>query len=141
MKFIHLTIFFAVLIHTSQQAISQPDEVSFTVFCTGNQDTTGVCYDESNPDDQKKLDCIMVPGNIIDCKNEAKEKVECILITATSAQAEFSCIKNNEFSIDYGSTTPIEENSSNQIEEIKQNNIVDSAKKNPNDASLFTDAF
>ena len=141
MKFIHLTIFFAVLIHTSQQAISQPDEVSFTVFCTGNQDTTGVCYDESNPDDQKKLDCIMVPGNIIECKNEAKEKVECILITATSAQAEFSCSKNNQVSIDYGSTSPIEENSPSQTEEINQNNTGESIKRNTNDASIFTDAF
>lgn len=128
--------------HTSQQAISQSAEDSFTVFCTGNQDSTGVCFDGSNPDDQKKLNCIMVPGNIIECKNEAKEKVECILIAATSAQAEFSCIKNNEFSIDYGSTTPIEENSSNQIEDIKKTNIIDSAKKkDSNDASLFTDAF
>ena len=127
--------------YTSQQAISQSGEDSFTVFCTGNQDSTGVCFDGSNPDDQKKLNCIMVPGNIIDCKNEAKEKVECILIAATSAQAEFSCIKNNEFSIDYRSTTPIEENSSNQIEDIKQNNVIDSTNKNSNDASLFTDAF
>ena len=74
-------------------------------------------------------------------KNEAKEKVECILITATSAQAEFSCNRNNQVSIDYGSTSPIEENSPNQTEDIEQNNIVNSTKKNPNDASLFTDAF
>ena len=141
MKHILPIIFFSLSMHTGQQAISQSAEDSFTVFCTGNQDSTGVCFDGSNPEDQKKLNCIMVPGNIIDCKNEAKEKVECILIAATSAQAEFSCIKNNEFSIDYGSTTIIEENSSNQTEDIKQNNIIDSAKKDPNDASLFTDAF
>ena len=141
MKFIRLIIFFAILIRTSQQAISRPDEVSFTVFCTGNQDSTGVCYDESNPDNHKKLDCIMVPGNIIECNNEAREKVECILIATTSAQAEFSCSKNNQVSIDYGSTSPIEENSPSQTEEINQNNTGEGIKRNTNDAGIFTDAF
>ena len=83
----------------------------------------------------------MVPGNIIDCKNEAKEKVECILITATSAQAEFSCNRNNQVSIDYGSTSPIEENNPKQKEEIKESNIEDSEKRNTIEASLFNDAF
>ena len=41
----------------------------------------------------------MVPGNIIDCRNESKDQIECILIIATSAQAEFSCRKNRSTSI------------------------------------------
>ena len=81
----------------------------------------------------------MVPGNIIDCKNEAKEKVECILIAATSAQAEFSCNKNNDVSIDSILTQPIEENIINQESKIK--NTVNGTNQNADVTGFFTDAF
>ena len=140
MKLRFLVILLTLSTYTDQQIISQAGEDSFTIFCTGNQDSTGVCFEGSNPDEQKKLDCIMVPGNIIDCKNQANEKVECILIAATSAQAEFSCNKNNEVSIDYGST-PVEDNSPNQPNNMDQDNTIHNTNKSTNDAIFFTDAF
>ena len=61
----------------------------------------------------------MVPGNIIDCKNEANERIECILIAATSAQAEFSCNKNTEGTFAPEARTIIEVPTSQAIDEIE----------------------
>ena len=72
------------------QMSARPDE-NFTVYCTGNHDTTGSCLKISDSEEAKKFECIMVPGNIIDCKSNSDTNIECILIAATSAQAEFSC--------------------------------------------------
>ena len=141
MKLVYLIVPFALSMHTGQKAISQSGEDAFTVFCTGNQDSTGICLESNNPDEQKKLDCIMLPGNIIECKNKSKEKVECILIAATSAQAEFSCNKNNEVSIDFVSTTPIKEDIPSKIDNIEQDSTVESTNENPNATSIFTEAF
>ena len=82
-----LTIIFLQAFH---QVSAKPDQ-TFTVYCTGNHDTTGTCLNISNSDEVEEFDCIMVPGNIIDCKSDSDINVECILITATSSQAEFSC--------------------------------------------------
>ena len=141
MKLIYLIVPFALSMHTGQKAISQSSEDAFTVFCTGNQDSTGICLESNNPDEQNKLDCIMLPGNIIECKNKSKEKVECILIAATSAQAEFSCNKNNEVSVDFVSTTPIKEDIPSEIDNIEQDNTVESTNESANTTSIFTDAF
>lgn len=84
------------------------DDGSFTVFCTGNHDSTGSCLEVSEAEESKQLECIMVPGNIIDCKNETNEQIDCILIAATSAQAEFSCRKNKEQSIDSAATSSVD---------------------------------
>ena len=87
------------------------DDGSFTVFCTGNHDSTGSCLEVGGAEETKELECIMVPGNIIDCKNETNEQIDCILIAATSAQAEFSCRKNAEQFIDKTATSSLEDNS------------------------------
>ena len=82
-----------------QQASAQMGDDSFTVFCTGNHDSTGHCLEAGETNQSQNLECIMVPGNIVDCKNEHNEQIDCILITATSAQAEFSCRKNTQQTI------------------------------------------
>ena len=76
-----------MLVNTHQYASAEENNDSFTVFCTGNHDSTGTCIDTNADDDSNSLNCTMVPGNIIDCKNESKDQIECILIIATSAQA------------------------------------------------------
>jgi len=70
----------------------------------------------------------MVPGNIIDCKNESEEQIECILIAATSAQAEFSCIKNTEKSIEPEATSPLESSTTPTNNDI--NDAIDDKDKN-----------
>ena len=85
-----LSILFILAIN---QITAQPGE-TFTIYCTGNHDTTGSCLKISDSEEAEEFECIMVPGNIIDCKNNSDTNIECILITATSAQAEFSCSKS-----------------------------------------------
>ena len=119
MKSISLIISLISLTQISQFAASQAADDSFTVFCTGNHDSTGSCLEVSNSEEHKELNCIMVPGNIIDCKNEANERIECILIAATSAQAEFSCNKNTEGTFAPEARTIIEVPTSQAIDEIE----------------------
>lgn len=91
-----INILFTLSLLTLQifyKVAAEPNE-SFTVYCTGNHDTTGNCLKTGNSEDDKKLECVMVPGNIIDCKSDSDTNIECILINATSAQAEFSCNKS-----------------------------------------------
>ena len=91
-----------------QQASAQMEDDSFTVFCTGNHDSTGHCLEAGETNQSQNLECIMVPGNIVDCKNEHNEQIDCILITATSAQAEFSCRKNTQQTINSATKSLIE---------------------------------
>lgn len=61
----------------------------FNVYCTSNLDSTGICVDESS---KKSLNCIIIPGQIIECKDQASNEYECILIAqVTATQAQFSC--------------------------------------------------
>ena len=99
-------------------ALAEADKDPFTIFCTGNHDATGSCLEVSNSEEYSKLDCIMVPGNIVDCNNEERGNIECILIAATSAQAEFSCTQNNKSAFQSFETI-----SEEKIE--KQTNIID----------------
>ena len=120
-------------------ALAEADPEHFTIYCTGNHDATGTCLEVSDSEEYNKLECIMVPGNIIDCNNEGKDNIECILITATSAQAEFSCTKNLKDALSPFDTI-LEEETENQTnvldEQIKMNH--DSNKSN---AAIFDNAF
>ena len=90
MKYKIPAIFSIIFLQAFHQVSAKPDQ-TFTVYCTGNHDTTGTCLNISNSEKIEEFDCIMVPGNIIDCKSDSDINVECILIAATSSQAEFSC--------------------------------------------------
>ena len=87
----------------------------------------------------------MVPGNIIECQNDVKEQIECILIAATSAQSEFSCNKNSERSIDTQASTSIE-SSATQITKDADDAIYnkDTDRENKFDATqtnIFNKSF
>jgi len=146
-----------------QQASAQMEDDSFTVFCTGNHDSTGHCLEAGETNQSQNLECIMVPGNIVDCKNEHNEQIDCILITATSAQAEFSCRKNTQQTINSATkslseSTPeqpnilpevigeenIQENSNN-IEDLTENdNTTDNQDETDgslNNSNVFNNPF
>lgn len=114
-------------LQAGQRTAAQMDDGSFTVYCTGNHDSTGSCLEVSEAEETKQLECIMVPGNMIDCKNETNEQVDCILIAATSAQAEFSCRKNMEQSIGSAATTSAEDGSVPTNNEA--NNLIEKTSK------------
>ena len=122
------------------QMSARPDE-TFTVYCTGNHDTTGSCLKISDSEEAEKFECIMVPGNIIDCKSNSDTNIECILIAATSAQAEFSCSESMTKSLKAVETmssqdTGYQDNLSgdSKVNDIK--NEQDNPKSN-----IFTDPF
>ena len=64
-------------------------ESEFNVYCTSNLDSTGICVDESS---KNLLNCIVIPGQIIECKDQSSNEYECVLIAqVTATQAQFSC--------------------------------------------------
>ena len=58
-------IAFMMLVNTYPYTSAEENNDSFTVFCTGNHDSTGTCIDTNADDDSNSLNCTMVPGNIM----------------------------------------------------------------------------
>ena len=127
-------------IQAFNQMSAQPDE-TFTVYCTGNHDTTGSCLKMSDSEKAEKFECIMVPGNIIDCKSNSDTNIECILIAATSAQAEFSCSESMTKSLKAVETMTSQDTSyqDNLTGDSKVNDITNE-QDNPK-SNIFTDPF
>jgi hypothetical protein len=70
-------------------ALAQPVYDGFNVYCTSNLDGTGVC---SSMESGRKLQCIIIPGQVIDCKSRSGKSFQCVLYSQyTSNQAEFFC--------------------------------------------------
>ena len=140
MKYKIIAAFSILFVLAFNQISAQPDD-AFTVYCTGNHDATGSCLKISNSDKPEEFECIMVPGNIIDCKNNSDTNIECILITATSAQAEFSCNRPTAKSLTSAETT------SNQNPDYQEDTIYDDEAKDtenePNDPQpdVFANPF
>ena len=140
MKYKITAAFSILFVLAFNQISAQPDD-AFTVYCTGNHDATGSCLKISNSDKPEEFECIMVPGNIIDCKNNSDTNIECILIAATSAQAEFSCSESMSKSPKSAETMPNQDanyqdglSSGGKIFDI--NNEEDDTNSN-----IFTDPF
>lgn len=71
-------------------------DLSFNIFCTSNKDGTGSCSDLASG---QSLNCIIIPGNVIDCKNSLGNSLQCVLINQyNSKQSEFSCNGPSSFS-------------------------------------------
>lgn len=69
--------------------LSQPVYDGFNVYCTGNRDGTGLCV---NMETSQALDCIIIPGQVIDCKTSSGKSFQCVFYQQyTSNQAEFTC--------------------------------------------------
>lgn len=68
---------------------AQPVYDGFNVYCTSNLDGTGVC---ASMESGKKLQCIIIPGQVIDCKSRSGKSFQCVLYSQYAAnQAEFFC--------------------------------------------------
>lgn len=61
----------------------------FNVYCTSNMDGTGFC---TNMETNGSLDCIIIPGQVIDCKSASGRSFQCVIYSQiTPNQAEFFC--------------------------------------------------
>lgn len=70
-------------------ASAQPVYDGFNVYCTSNHDGTGVC---TNMETSRNLDCIIIPGQVIDCKSNSGKSFQCVLYSQYAPnQAEFFC--------------------------------------------------
>ena len=68
-------------------AFAAPD--GFTAYCTGNLDGTGDCF---NQETHQRYTCLVIPGQVIDCKSKAGTPFQCVWISGVqSNQAEFWC--------------------------------------------------
>ena len=67
---------------------------SFKAYCTANHDGTGTCIAQ---DTNKAMTCLLVPGQVVECKGPKVKSSQCIMIGNISAQqAELSCITSKQ---------------------------------------------
>jgi len=85
-------IFFFLLFITPNalRAEQKKNSSQITVFCTNNKDGTGSCLTSS----QKPVECILIPGSVVECTDEGDNELACILVHSTSAIVEISCEKS-----------------------------------------------
>ena len=60
-----------------------------TVFCTNNKDGTGSCLTST----QDPVECVLVPGSVVECNDANENELICVSVHATSAIVEISCEK------------------------------------------------
>ena len=61
----------------------------FVASCTGNLDGTGECV---NAETGKRYICLIIPGQVIDCKSRNNRSFQCVWISGSQANyAEFWC--------------------------------------------------
>lgn len=64
----------------------------FVANCTSNMDGTGLCV---NAENGKKYTCLIIPGQVIDCKSPKSRSFQCVWISGVQAYyAEFWCDRN-----------------------------------------------
>ena len=82
-----LLLVFAVGATLSAPVFAAPD--GFTAYCTGNLDGTGDCF---NQESNQRYTCVVIPGQVIDCKSKGGLPFQCVWISGIQAnQAEFWC--------------------------------------------------
>ena len=61
----------------------------FVAACTGNLDGTGQCV---NQETGSRYTCLIIPGQVIDCKSRTSRAFQCVWISGVQANyAEFWC--------------------------------------------------
>jgi hypothetical protein len=72
-----------------QWVAQQPSSSGFSIYCTSNLDTTGAC---NRLDNNQPAACEMVPGGVINCKQENEPPIQCVIYRGViGTQAYFYC--------------------------------------------------
>lgn len=72
------------------------ESTRFSVYCTGNFDSTGECLQEGGAE----LECIIVPGSVIACQDKSASIYECVQYGAIqNNQSQFICEPDSDNSI------------------------------------------
>ena len=63
----------------------------FSVYCTSNFDDTGSC---TRTDNNQPIDCVLIPGGVITCKQDGVPPIQCILYgSVIDTQGYFYCTR------------------------------------------------
>jgi len=83
------------IVKSNYPNISQmPGSSGFNIYCTSNQDGTGSC---NRVDNNEVVDCLMIPGGIINCKEKGESAIQCVLYSSTlNSQAYFYCTRRTQ---------------------------------------------
>jgi hypothetical protein len=74
------------------------DSDTTNIYCTSNQDGTGECI---NSDDNSIVDCTLIPGQVITCRDSQNQRLSCINYGSNqSSQGYFQCSPKNELDQD-----------------------------------------
>jgi hypothetical protein len=98
----------------------------FSVYCTSNMDGTGRCKRIDNDD---FINCIIIPGGVIACRDKAAARYECVQYGAISAnQTQFACIPDtkkpgNNKDLDQNSIRQDNSSQSPTTDPLQQNKI------------------
>ena len=144
-------IFLIFLFFFPSTSKSEDEKSHLTVFCTNNKDGTGSCLTSS----QDPVECILIPGSVVECNDAANNELICVSVHATSAIVEISCEKpKSDISANDANVTndPVEINSkavvndqieSDELESISKPVLTPSDQPNLGDNidSPFTDPF
>ena len=83
-------------IYPSRPWIAQVSDTStgFSIYCTSNHDSTGAC---NRVDNDLPIDCVVVPGGVISCKQKGQPPIQCVLYSAPlDTQAYFYCTRRTD---------------------------------------------
>ena len=87
-KKLQIVLFLLILIITPNLSRAEEgNDTQITVFCTNNKDGTGSCLTSL----QESVECILIPGSIVECTDKDKNELSCVSVHSTSAIAEISC--------------------------------------------------
>jgi hypothetical protein len=127
---LRLVAYAATLQLLSQSVASLAGTVDgFVASCTGNLDGTGECV---NAETGGKYSCLIIPGQVIDCKSRSSRSFQCVWISGAQANyAEFWCdpqvdaMLQNELSSQQ-LNQPFSDTTTNQLRPLQQNELKDS---------------
>lgn len=105
----------------------------FVASCTGNLDGTGECV---NAETGSKYTCLIIPGQVIDCKSRNSRSFQCVWISGAQANyAEFWCdpqvdaMLRNELSSKQ-LNQPFIDTTTNQLRPLQGNDLTDPFRSN-----------
>ena len=76
------------------QDLNNASQAEFSIYCNSNMDGTGKC---NRVDNSETINCIMIPGQIIACRDKNNRRYHCVQYGAIVAwQTQFSCLSSKE---------------------------------------------
>lgn len=84
-----------LLVSSHVHLIAQlPSSSGFNIYCTSNLDGTGAC---NRVDNNQSIDCLVIPGGVIDCKQPGETPIQCVLYSSIlDSQAYFYCTRRTD---------------------------------------------